>query len=84
MTADPIRRLLRWPERAAIGLLVALIWVYQHTLSPLFGNACRFEPSCSRYMVASLRKYGFFPGLFRGLRRVSRCHPWDPGGYDPP
>jgi uncharacterized protein len=84
MIVDAIRRLLRWPERAAIGLLVAMIWVYQRTFSPLFGNACRFEPSCSRYMVGSLRKYGLFRGLARGLRRVSRCHPWDPGGYDPP
>ena len=67
-------------DRADIGL----IWVYQRTLSPLLGNVCRFEPSCSRYMVESLRKYGLFRGLARGLRRVSRCHPWNPGGYDPP
>ena len=43
--------LLRWPERLAIGLIIGAIWVYQRTLSPLLGNACRFEPSCSRYMV---------------------------------
>jgi putative membrane protein insertion efficiency factor len=71
-------------ERLAVGLLVGSIWVYQRTLSPMLGNACRFEPSCSRYMVASLRKYGLFRGLARGLRRFLRCHPWDPGGYDPP
>ena len=75
---------LRFPERLAIWLLVGIIWVYQHTLSLMFGNACRFEPSCSRYMVESLRKYGLIRGLAKGLRRVSRCHPWDPGGYDPP
>ena len=60
-------RLLRWPERLMIGLIVGLISVYQRTLSPLLGNACRFEPSCSRYMVESLRKYGLFRGLARGL-----------------
>jgi uncharacterized protein len=75
---------LRWPERLIIGLLVGIIWVYQRTLSPMLGNACRFEPSCSRYMVECLRKCGLFRGLAKGLRRVSRCHPWDPGGYDPP
>ena len=76
--------LLRWPERLVIGLIIGAIWVYQRTLSPMLGNACRFEPSCSRYMVECLRKYGLFRGLAQGLRRVSRCHPWDPGGYDPP
>ncbi|HMF35928.1 MAG TPA: membrane protein insertion efficiency factor YidD [Isosphaeraceae bacterium] len=48
------------------------------------GNVCRFEPSCSRYMVESLKKYGLVRGLARGLLRLSRCHPWNPGGYDPP
>lgn len=78
------RSLISWPEQITIGLIVGAIWIYQHTLSPLFGNACRFTPSCSRYMVESLRKYGLWSGLARGLRRVSRCHPWNPGGYDPP
>jgi putative membrane protein insertion efficiency factor len=73
-----------WPRRIVIALLIGLIRVYQYTLSPLLGNACRFEPSCSRYMIQSLRKYGLLRGLARGLRRVSRCHPWHPGGYDPP
>lgn len=84
MTPRALHDVLRFPERLAIGLLVGIIWVYQHTLSPMLGNACRFEPSCSRYMVESLRKYGLIRGLAKGLRRVSRCHPWDPGGYDPP
>lgn len=77
-------RVFAWPARAAVVLLVALIRVYQGTLSPLLGNACRFEPSCSRYMVGALQKYGLVRGLARGLARVGRCHPWHPGGYDPP
>jgi putative membrane protein insertion efficiency factor len=84
MRPHTLSAVLRWPERLAIGLLVGLIWVYQRTLSPMLGNACRFEPSCSRYMVECLRKYGLFRGLAKGLRRVSRCHPWNPGGFDPP
>jgi putative membrane protein insertion efficiency factor len=74
----------RWPARATTACLIALIRVYQVTLSPLLGPACRFEPTCSRYMVESVRKYGLLKGLARGLRRISRCHPWNPGGYDPP
>jgi putative membrane protein insertion efficiency factor len=75
---------LRWPGRLAIALSILAIRLYQVTLSPLLGPACRFEPTCSRYMVESLKKYGFLRGLARGLRRIARCHPWNPGGYDPP
>ena len=84
MTTNLSRTWLDWPGRIIIALLVGLIRVYQATLSPLLGNACRFEPSCSRYMVESLKKHGLVRGLARGLRRLSRCHPWNPGGYDPP
>lgn len=84
MTTDVPTTWLSWPGRILIALLIGLIRVYQATLSPLLGNVCRFEPSCSRYMVESLKKYGLVRGLGRGLRRLSRCHPWNPGGYDPP
>jgi uncharacterized protein len=84
MIARALKDLWRWPERFLIGLLIGAIWMYQRTLSPLLGNVCRFEPTCSRYMVECLRKQGLLRGVAMGLRRVSRCHPWNPGGYDPP
>ena len=84
MTTITPGSLVRWPGRVAGACLIGAIRVYQVTLSPLLGPACRFEPSCSRYMVESIKKYGTWKGLGRGLRRVSRCHPWNPGGYDPP
>ena len=71
-------------ERAASAALIAAIGVYQRTLSPLLGPVCRFEPSCSRYMVGALHKYGLLRGVAKGVGRVCRCHPWNPGGYDPP
>jgi len=76
--------LLRLPGRVAAEGLILLIRAYQWGIAPLLGNVCRFEPSCSRYMVGALRKYGFIRGLLKGLGRVARCHPWNPGGYDPP
>jgi uncharacterized protein len=79
-----IATILRWPARAAVWLLIGLVRVYQVTLSPLLGPACRFEPTCSRYLVEALRQYGLIRGLAKGIRRVLRCHPWHPGGYDPP
>jgi putative membrane protein insertion efficiency factor len=79
-----IGRLGRLIEGAGSGLVIGLILVYQRTLSPLLGPACRFEPTCSRFMVGAIRKYGLIPGFWKGLRRFFSCHPWHPGGYDPP
>jgi putative membrane protein insertion efficiency factor len=76
-----------WPGRIVTGALILMVRLYQVTLSPLlsaFGPVCRFEPSCSRYMIGALRKYGPAKGVWMGFRRVLRCHPWNPGGYDPP
>jgi hypothetical protein len=61
-----------------------LIRLYQVLLSPLLGPTCRFEPSCSRYAAACLRRLGFVRGTYLAVRRILRCHPFHPGGYDPP
>ena len=65
-------------------LLMALIRLYQLTLSPLLGATCRFEPSCSRYAMAVIDSHGALAGSWLTLRRLGRCHPFHPGGYDPP
>jgi len=65
-------------------LLIALVRIYQWTLSPLIGRHCRFEPSCSRYFIGAVQKYGALRGAWRGVKRICRCHPWNPGGFDPP
>ena len=65
-------------------LLISLAWLYQRLLSPLLGPRCRFNPTCSTYFIESVRKYGVIRGGWRGIRRICRCHPWNPGGYDPP
>jgi hypothetical protein len=79
---------LRMPVRVFTAILVGLVRLYQYTLSPLlapvFGVRCRFSPSCSEYMVGALHKHGPLRGLARGVWRLCRCHPWNPGGYDPP
>ncbi len=64
--------------------LILLIRVYQLTLSPFFGPVCRFEPSCSRYAIACIESHGVLRGSWLALRRLLRCHPFHPGGYDPP
>lgn len=64
-------------------LLLALIRIYQYTISPLLGRRCRFFPSCSEYTAEALQKHGALKGARLGLKRISRCHPWNPGGFDP-
>ena len=64
-------------------LLLALIRAYQLILSPLLPPACRFEPSCSRYAAEAIRSHGALRGFWLALRRIARCHPFSPGGFDP-
>ena len=64
-------------------LLIGLVRVYQRTLSPLLGSNCRYQPTCSGYMVDALREWGPLKGTWLGLRRIGRCHPWGGHGYDP-
>jgi hypothetical protein len=63
--------------------LILLVRAYQVTLSPLFSGCCRFEPSCSNYMIEALQRHGVFKGLYLGIRRLLRCHPFGGSGYDP-
>ena len=65
------------------AVLVALVRVYQYTLRPLLGANCRFYPSCSDYAREALEKHGAWQGSWLALRRIGRCHPYHPGGYDP-
>jgi uncharacterized protein len=64
-------------------LVAFLIRLYQWTLSPLLGPKCRFHPSCSQYGLEALERFGLLRGGWLALRRVGRCHPFHPGGYDP-
>jgi hypothetical protein len=63
-------------------LLILLVRVYQWTLRPFIGAHCRFEPSCSHYAVEALQRHGAARGSLLATKRVLRCNPWNPGGYD--
>ncbi len=63
--------------------LVFLIKAYKLLISPLFPSSCRFTPTCSEYSIAAIKKYGVIKGGFLSIKRISKCHPFHPGGYDP-
>ena len=61
----------------------ALLWAYQCCVSPFLGPACRFSPRCSEYGRTAIARHGAIRGGWMALKRVLRCHPWNPGGWDP-
>ncbi len=63
--------------------LIILIHLYRHAFSMLLGPCCRFTPSCSSYALLSIQRFGIIEGAFLIIKRVLRCHPFHPGGYDP-
>jgi putative membrane protein insertion efficiency factor len=64
-------------------ILVSAIKAYQRFISPMKQPSCRFHPTCSNYSIGSLEKHGILKGLFLTAKRILRCHPFHPGGYDP-
>ncbi len=67
----------------ASSILLRLVWIYRATVSPLLGPCCRFTPSCSTYTAEAITRYGATRGVWMGLRRLLRCHPFHGGGWDP-
>lgn len=69
-----------------MGMKIILIWLiqgYRSFISPLFPPSCRFQPTCSQYALEAVEKFGIWRGSLLAIRRILRCHPWHPGGYDP-
>lgn len=65
------------------ALLTLLIRAYRLLISPLLGPRCRFHPTCSAYALEAIERFGALRGGWLAVKRISRCHPWHPGGYDP-
>ncbi|MEE9369233.1 MAG: membrane protein insertion efficiency factor YidD [Pontiella sp.] len=72
-------RLVELPAKA----IILLIRLYQKVLSPWLGQRCRFHPSCSHYCIDALQHHGMVFGLWLGVKRIFKCHPFHPGGFDP-
>lgn len=64
-------------------ILILIVKIYQKFLSPLCPGVCRFRPTCSQYMIEAITIHGVIKGIFFGIKRICRCHPWGGYGYDP-
>lgn len=71
-----MNKLLRW-------LAILPIRIYQKIISPLFPGVCRYRPTCSEYMAEAIQIHGIVKGVYLGIHRLLRCHPWGGSGYDP-
>jgi putative membrane protein insertion efficiency factor len=75
------------PSQTVISLwaypLIGLIYMYRYTLSPILGNQCRFDPTCSRYAEQAVKRHGAWRGSNLAVKRILKCHPWHEGGIDP-
>ena len=78
-----MRRLYQGFKNLLAKLLIGLIRLYQITLSPYIGRACRYTPTCSNYGIEAIRKHGPFKGFWLTFKRVLSCNPWGGSGYDP-
>ncbi len=65
------------------SLFISIIKMYQRFISPLFPSSCKFSPTCSRYGIEAINKYGAFKGMAMTIKRILRCNPFSKGGYDP-
>ena len=64
-------------------LLIGFLKAYRFAISPLYGQVCRYHPTCSAYALEAVTKHGSIKGSWLAVRRIGRCHPWAAGGYDP-
>jgi len=78
-----MKKILSVISRVVSGALILMVRAYQVTLSPHIGNCCRFSPSCSAFCIEALRVHGVVKGSWLALRRILRCRPFGPSGYDP-
>ena len=79
MVMDILKKIISIPKLIAL----AIVRFYRKFISPLFPPSCRYVPTCSEYAMIALQRYGFLKGSWLAIKRICRCHPWHPGGYDP-
>ena len=77
-----MRRAVQYVSLAPRNACIAVLSLYRAVISPLYGDVCRYYPSCSGYTLQALQHHGVFRGVWLGTKRIARCHPWAEGGID--
>ena len=75
--------IIKQSNRLLAKLFIYMVRIYQKYISPMRGPTCRFYPTCSQYSIEAYKKYGAIKGTYLTIRRILKCHPFHPGGYDP-
>ncbi|MGH1461407.1 MAG: membrane protein insertion efficiency factor YidD [Neptuniibacter sp.] len=75
--------MLSFIKKTTNYFFIGVVKIYQYLISPLIGPRCRFYPTCSNYMIEAIQLHGPIKGLYLGVKRIVRCHPYTDGGYDP-
>jgi uncharacterized protein len=70
---------MKWIKK----LFILPVRIYQYTISPLLGSTCRHQPTCSQYTIEAIQEWGPVKGMWMGMKRISKCHPWGTSGVDP-
>ena len=70
-------------RRIINAIFIFPVKIYQWIISPILPNSCRFQPTCSQYTIEAIKTWGPLKGIWLGIRRISKCHPWGGSGYDP-
>ena len=78
-----LKTILTFLKKILSRFLIGLVYIYQYVISPVIGPRCRFHPTCSSYMIEAIQVHGPIKGTWMGIKRLSRCHPYNDGGYDP-
>lgn len=78
-----LKSMLRSIQKAIQWILIKIVRFYQLAISPYLGSSCRHSPTCSQYMIEAIREWGAVRGVWLGLKRLVKCHPWGTSGYDP-
>jgi putative membrane protein insertion efficiency factor len=81
-TSTPLENELA-PQSVLRDLTIGILRIYKRWISPMIPSACRFHPTCSEYMIEAVERHGAIRGLWLGVRRLLRCHPFHQGGFDP-
>ena len=78
-----MKKTLNFIHNIILSVILKILYFYKKGISPYLPGACRFQPTCSEYMIEAIKIHGILKGIFLGIKRICRCHPWGESGYDP-